>query len=211
MNGPAEALEVLVGRQATDAEREKLYKIRDALGIKNNDALWTILLALDHYQRIYEKVPSVIKETAQVVTADIRKTAAEQMKVAAEETKRDLAKAVSEVAQQVAIKTAGTRMLQWALACTAVVAVVLVVVGWLGYSAGRKGGIADGYQVATSEQARASWANTPEGQLAYDLAQTGSIRELATCSGRGWKQEKGFCYVQAQNGKIYGWALPKGQ
>jgi hypothetical protein len=30
----------LLGRQPSDAERQQLYTVRDALGLKNNDALW---------------------------------------------------------------------------------------------------------------------------------------------------------------------------
>ena len=29
----------LLGRQPSDAERQNLYRVRDALGLKNNDAL----------------------------------------------------------------------------------------------------------------------------------------------------------------------------
>jgi hypothetical protein len=34
----------------------------------------------------------------------------------------------------------------------------------------------------------------PEGQLAYGLAQAGSGRELATCSGRGWFVKDGLLH-----------------
>ena len=38
----------LLARQPTDAERQRLYQVRDALGLKNNDALWLVLMALEH-------------------------------------------------------------------------------------------------------------------------------------------------------------------
>ena len=43
----------LLGRQPSDAERQSLYRVRDALGLKNNDALWLVLMALQHYQGQY--------------------------------------------------------------------------------------------------------------------------------------------------------------
>jgi len=44
--------------------------VRDALGLKSNDALWLVLMALQHYQSQYEKFPGRIgrgaKDTAEV-------------------------------------------------------------------------------------------------------------------------------------------------
>ena len=36
----------LLGRQPSDAERQSLYRVRDALGLKNNDALWLVLMKM---------------------------------------------------------------------------------------------------------------------------------------------------------------------
>jgi hypothetical protein len=33
-----------------------LYQVRDALGLKNNDALWLVLMAMEHYQVYMESV-----------------------------------------------------------------------------------------------------------------------------------------------------------
>ena len=54
----------LLGRQPSDAERQSLYRVRDALGLKNNDALWLVLMALQHYQGQYEKFPQAIAQAA---------------------------------------------------------------------------------------------------------------------------------------------------
>jgi len=54
----------LLGRQPSDAERQRLYQVRDALGLKNNDALWLVLMALEHYQNLYESIPERIEEAA---------------------------------------------------------------------------------------------------------------------------------------------------
>ena len=54
----------LLGRQPTDAERQNLYRVRDALGLKNNDALWLVLMALQHYENIYASIPASIKDAA---------------------------------------------------------------------------------------------------------------------------------------------------
>lgn len=57
----------LLGRQPTDAERVRLYRIKDAIGLSDNDALWSIIFALEHYQALYEDLPRRIHETAAAV------------------------------------------------------------------------------------------------------------------------------------------------
>jgi hypothetical protein len=47
----------VVGRPASEAERERLYRIRDALEVHDNDALWTIVMALEHYDSLYRRYP----------------------------------------------------------------------------------------------------------------------------------------------------------
>jgi len=54
----------LLGRQPSDAERQHLYRVRDALGLKNNDALWLVIMALEHYQNLYENIPERIEASA---------------------------------------------------------------------------------------------------------------------------------------------------
>jgi hypothetical protein len=50
MNELEDSFAKLLGRQPTDADRQRLYRVRDALGLKNNDALWLVLMALQHYE-----------------------------------------------------------------------------------------------------------------------------------------------------------------
>ena len=61
----------LLGRQPSDAERQSLYRVRDALCLKNNDALWLVLMALQHYQGQYEKFPQAIAQAAKDTLVNI--------------------------------------------------------------------------------------------------------------------------------------------
>ena len=54
----------LLGRQPTDEDRQQLYRVRDALQLKDNDALWLVLMALQHYQTLYAGIPDSISEAA---------------------------------------------------------------------------------------------------------------------------------------------------
>ena len=73
---------------------------------------------------------------------------------------------------------------------------------------GREAGEALGYTRAADETAAAAWANSPEGQLAYELAKAGSMRELATCGGKGWVRRGPVCVPKVVNGVVTGWRLP---
>lgn len=206
----------LLGRQPSDAERQQLYTVRDALGLKNNDALWLVLMALQHYQDQYERFPNAIALAAQETLARFKETADTLILASAEATKADLAKAVVKTAQEVANFTAQKQMWQWAAGCLAVAFLAFGGFGWYlhstAYEAGYHSGYGVGYTEAKDEKAAAAWANTPEGKAAYRLAQTGSISALIHCNQPGWKADKGICYphsVTQKNGsaEIYGWRL----
>lgn len=203
----------LLGRQPSDTERQQLYRVRDALGLKNNDAVWLILMALQHYQDQYERFPKVIAECARDTLINFKATADATIEASKEAAKADLANAVSEVAINVAHNTSKKQMWKWACGCIAVAGFSFGVFGWYAHSSGKDSGYQAGYGVgcteAKDEKAAAAWANTPEGRSAYRLAQTGSIEMLTRCNQPGWSVEKGACFVNpGPNGKIYGWRLP---
>jgi hypothetical protein len=54
----------LLGRQPTDREKQALYRTRDALKLKTTDAVWLLLMALQHYETLYEQVPAKIATAA---------------------------------------------------------------------------------------------------------------------------------------------------
>ena len=203
----------LLGRQPNDAERQNLYRVRDALGLKNNDALWLVLMALQHYQGQYEKFPQAIAQAAKDTLVNFKVTADATVKASAEAAKADLAQAVAAAAQEVAHNTSAKQMWQWAAGCIAVAFLCVGLFGWYMHSSGKdsgyQAGYGAGYTEAKDEKAAAAWANTPEGRLAYRFAQSGELQRLARCSGKGWKVEKGACYpYPVPNEGTYGWALP---
>jgi len=202
---------VLLGRQPSDRERQNLYRVRDALKLKPTDAMWQVLMVLEHYETLYGRYPALIAEAARDVTKDIRETAAAQARAAVADTTRALAHAVAEAATASAKRVAGTQMLRWAMGCFLAAIVCISTIGRWAHGKGQREGYEIGRETARERYenaaAMASWANTPEGQLAYGLARGGSLRELATCSGRGWVERDGVCYPSS---KAHGWRLPAG-
>lgn len=204
----------LLGRQPSDAERQDLYRVRDALGLKNNDALWLVLMALQHYQGQYEKFPQEIAQAANNVLSNIKATADAAVKASSEAAKEDLAKAVAETAQRVAESTAHKQQAQWIVTAVAVITLTFAGSWWyafrMGSDAGYNLGYSTGYNEAKDEKAAAAWANTPEGRLAYRFAQAGSLANVAKCDKPGWRIEKDICYpTAASNGSVHGWRLPE--
>ncbi len=209
----ANSFQRLLNRQPTDAEKQHLYKVRDALGIRNNDALWLVLIALQYHQTLYKKFPDTIAASAKATLDNFKITADAVVKASAEAAKADLAKALERTSTEIASKVAGTDRAQWIAACAATITLCLGAIGWAAYSAGHEAGFeigsAQGYASARDQKAADAWANTPEGQLAYRFAQTGELSRLARCDGKGWKASKGICYpYPAPDSLVYGWKLP---
>ena len=212
MNDLDDAFARLLARQPTDAERQRLYQVRDALDLKNNDALWMVLIALQNYDTMYERFPEMIKQAAAHTLLEFQKTANSTLDSTKAAAKADLAKAVAATASSVARLTIVRQAAIWMAICLSVCGTVFGVFGWSVHKSAFQAGLDKGYAMAyisaKDEKAAASWANTPQGKAAYELAIAGSIENLKECDRPGWKNVQGICYVRpASDGSIYGWRI----
>lgn len=205
----------LLGRQPSDGEKQTLYKVKDALNLDNDDALWLVLIALQHYETLYAKFPAAISKAATDTLASVKATAESTAKAATESAKADMAKAVAEVAHKVAKDTAGARLWQWAALSIliAMMSIGAIVFAFsyqfeMGFIAGKDEGFRKAYATAEDEKAAASWANTEDGKLALALSKKGVIATLAHCSAPGWIIKKGICYPMPDKTGTYGWYVP---
>ena len=207
-----DAFNQLLERQPTDGERQRLYRARDALNIKPTDAVWRLLMVLEHYQTMYEKIPHQIAEAALNATDTIRVTAEAQAKAAREETKKGLMKAVTEAVQATAKQYARAEHFKWVSVAVSIVAITVLAVGWGENRRGQAQGFAAGGSSAKAECAHAtklsSWALTPGGARAYELEKLGSLHDLVSCSGRGLERKGDWCVTQPERGKPYRWRVP---
>jgi hypothetical protein len=202
----------LLGRQATDKERQAIYRARDALNLKATDSVWMLLMALQHYETLYEKIPARIAEAVDAVTKAARMTAEAQAKAAQEETKKALMGAVEHAA--VASRKDGARaeLVKRSGRLAGGIVVGAVALWVLAFNTGQARGEAAGRDGARQQcgymTAAMSWANSAEGQVAHGLADAGSIRDLASCDMPGWEPTRdGICLVHPYKGKIFGWRL----
>jgi hypothetical protein len=209
----------LLGRQPSDAERQSLYRVRDALGLKNNDALWLVLMALQHYQGQYEKFPQAIAQAAKDTLVNFKVTADATVKASAEAAKADLAQAVAAAAQEVAHNTSAKQMWQWAAGCIAVAAflcvgpVRLVHAQQLVAVRAIKPWIRHGIHRSQGRESSGSMGqHARRTKLAYPLRANWKPATIwQRCNGIGWKRRKrGVLSVQASNsdGNVYGWSAP---
>ena len=207
-----ESFTTFLGRPPTDSERQVFLRERDALNLKDNDALWRLLMVLGHYETLYGRFPSLIAKAAAEVTENARAAAEVELRAAAARTRAELAKSVAQTALEIADRVASTKRSKWALTGFALAAAIFVGVGSAmyrqGVNSGNSAGQLDGYTKARDEKAAAAWANTPEGQLAYGLAKVGSIHDLATCSGRGCARKGSTCFAKSEKSAVCSWRLP---
>ena len=206
-NNIVSAFERLLGRQASDAEQRQLIRMRDALGLRDNDALWLVLAALETYRSAYAAIPPAIEEAASKVERRARAIAELTMQSTADKALSELSKAVQSAAAERARADAMVHARKWLGVGISVATAAILAVGGLAFAAGIYSGKAKGYVEAHDEVAAAAWANTHEGKLAKGLADRGELMRLATCNAPGWKVVEGVCWPQATNGKIVGWRV----
>lgn len=108
------SFERLIGRQPTDKEIQSLYRVKSALDLSDNDAIWLILLALESYDTLFRRYPAM-------VSAEVRNTIEAQRAamaaIADTETRKainTLSDAVNRASEAVAVKlTRATQMQAW--------------------------------------------------------------------------------------------------
>jgi hypothetical protein len=203
----------LLGRQPSDKEKQDLYRVRDALKLKTTDAVWLLLMALQHYETLYEQIPARIASTTREVTKAVRAAAEADAKAAQEETKRALMDAVRHAAVRSAEAAAGAQLVRWVSIAAGVICIGLLLMGWAafdhGYGKGKAVGDDGALRTCGALVALSSWATTPDGQLAYGLAKAGGLSDVARCSGHGMVPRDGWCTVQSERGKALArWPLP---
>lgn len=88
------SFERLLGRQPTDKEIQNLYRVKSALDLKDNDALWLVLIALESYDTLYRRYPGM-------VNAEVAKSVEQQRAAIAAIADAETKKAIHQLAQAV--------------------------------------------------------------------------------------------------------------
>jgi len=110
---PLSSFERMLGRAATERERDQLRRVQAELGLQENDALWLVIFALQYYEGLYRQFPKAFAAEAQRVLSETRATAEATIRAGAESAKADLAKAIATTARDVARDVERRQMIQW--------------------------------------------------------------------------------------------------
>ena len=149
--GIVEVMESMRGRELTDAEANRLLHMQGLLGIENNDAIWVMMLAMEHYQQLYEAMPPRIEAAGEVAVKRVKETADAVAAAAAATAQSELSGELARSVREVANQTARKQQWQWITVGLIVAAVSTVCAGWMGFDKGKTTGVALGYQEARSE------------------------------------------------------------
>jgi hypothetical protein len=68
---PEDRFNALMGRALRREDRERLAKVRNALGIRANDAVWDVMIALDYHLQLYAAVPKQLAAEREKLVAEL--------------------------------------------------------------------------------------------------------------------------------------------
>lgn len=131
-----QAFQQLTGRQPTDADKARLRDVARALNLKDNDALWVVLLALHDYETRYETMPKRIEEAAAKAVQEARTAAQDETGKAIAAGQKQLAVAMRKAAEKVAEDTASAVSRKWMAIAFATAFVTISAAMGLGYYIG---------------------------------------------------------------------------
>ena len=94
-----ERLEQIMGRKVTPEEHRRLSRIKDSLQLRDDDAVWTLFLALEYHRTFYSKLPDRIEALTTDLLRQVRQTADK-------EAERSQERLIDSVIEQVESRTA---------------------------------------------------------------------------------------------------------
>jgi hypothetical protein len=181
---PLDRFAVLLGRAPTDAEKLELVRVKEALDLDNNDALWLLIMDLDHLRGRFEQsiagqrrafetaIEGQRRAFGQAVDrrlAETRQATDALVESAKTQFLRDFPAALKQAARRVSIKALGFNgpvVLSGPLAGVALALAGLGAVGagWLAYELGERAGYERGALAQRAEAAPKPPAPTGRGR-----------------------------------------------
>jgi hypothetical protein len=198
----------IVGRHASDEERQRLYRLRDALGLRDNDAFWSIVMALEYYDSFFRRYPAELAECTERCIEDARGAFAAAAEREAAHVQRTLSEKVAEtsvaIARQLAERPVGLHRVTMLMA-------VVVAFGALCVTAGHSlAGPVKPFWVTGAEtltplrREAAVVLSAPAGWMVFALLLPAAVhgakagwRVAADGAAEGWERAVGGCVVAA--------------
>jgi len=167
-----DAFAKVVGRSASEEERARLYRLRDALGLRDNDAFWAIVMALEHYDSFFRAYPEKLAEKTAECIDNARASfalAASQEAARAERLLSERVAATSvEIARKLAERPLGLHRITAALAAVVAFGALCVYSGWdLASSAGPFWAASRAPELRGAARAIAAVLSVPAGWMIF--------------------------------------------
>lgn len=169
--GPSEPYEAafrqIVGRWPNEAERARFHAVRSTLRLRDDDALWALFVALEHYYTLYERFPAMIRAAASELLVECKtgtdqalasaeqqlwNTTREQTNAAmlevtrtGEEAKTRLEQAIQQAAGRIALEAGLAVRWPWVFGGAVGMALALLLTGAVALGFGRQQGYHRGY------------------------------------------------------------------
>jgi hypothetical protein len=157
---PLDRFAVLLGRAPTDAEKLELVRVKEALDLDNNDALWLLIMGLDHlrgrFERSVEGQRRAFEQSVDRRLEETRHAADALIESAKTQFLRDFPAALKAAARKVSIRARGFDgpvVLGGLIAGLALLLAGLGGAGWLAYALGERAGFERGVLTARAETA----------------------------------------------------------
>jgi hypothetical protein len=218
-----ERLRQLLGREPTDAERQRIMRAGKALGIGDNDALWELMIILEIHRTYHERIPGELGAVLTKALEEAKLTADKFMAASVEKTKADLRKAVVDVAREAATVTSREKILKTAMVLTTVIVTGMAASASAGWAWGKHSPYAG--SESETDEALKKWALSATGRRAYHLSTLTSLSKLTDCSEPGWQRKPRYewtapdgsgygngvvyCFPHEYEGSVHGWVIEK--
>ena len=161
------AFRQIVGRWPNEAERARFHAVRSTLRLRDDDALWALFVALEHYYTLYERFPAMIRAAASELLVEC-KTGTDQARAGAEqhlwnaareqtnaavlevarageEAKARLEQAIRQAARRIALEAGLAARWPWVFGGAAGMALGLALTGAVALGFGHQQGYHRGY------------------------------------------------------------------
>lgn len=170
----------IAGRRPNEAERARFHAVRSELRLRDDDALWALFVALEHYYALYERFPAMIRAAAnellvecktgtdqaradaerQLWNAAREQASATRLEVAraGEEAKARLERSIQQAARRIAREAGLAARWPWVFGGAAGMALVLALTGAVALGFGRQ----QGYHLGFVEGQRTAVIAAPE-------------------------------------------------
>ena len=169
-----------MGRWPDEAARARFHAVRSELRLRDDDALWALFVALEHYYSLYERFPAMIRAAAGELLVEC-KTGTDQARAGAEQhlwnaareqthaarlevarageaAKARLEQAIRQAARRIALAAGLAARWPWVFGGAAGMALVLLLTGAVALGFGRQ----QGYHLGFVEGQRTATAPAPE-------------------------------------------------